>query len=153
MITRLNYIFLLLSIAVLSISCDTDNEPIPDNIIVSPTGLNIDLEWSTGGSAVQSITEVDLDMFMFSDTDDVAFSGTTEFERMRIENFFRNGSYIISIEYFAGVSDANWTLFIGSPDSDKDIIFKDSFSVNDQGLIIDYIEIIKNGTSYTVNLL
>ncbi|MEQ8928055.1 MAG: hypothetical protein RLO81_19715 [Fulvivirga sp.] len=150
---RFNYLLVLITISVFSISCNVDNEPIPDNVIESPTGLNIDLEWSTGGSAVQSTADVDLDLFMYSGPDDVAFSETTDFERVRLENFFRNGTYIVRITYFDGISDVNWTLYVGSPDSDKDIILKDFFSRNDVGIQVDYIEIVKNGTTYTINLL
>lgn len=150
---KVSKFLLLATLVFLFISgCDDDDELIRDTI-TSQEGLIIDLEWTTGGSASQAIADVDLDLLLTSGIDEVDFSEGLEFEQVRIENFYRDGSYILSVTYFEGFSNVDFSVFLRGTNSSSNIVVESSFSANEEGLTIDYLEIIKSGTTYTFNLL
>ena len=142
----------LLFIASLS-SCVYDPDAVPRNSIESPNGLVIDLEWYTGGSAAQSTGEVDLDLILTTGPEFVDASETADYEQVRIENFYRDGTYLISILYFAGNRNADYSLFARGTNSADNIIIDGTIHPEDQGVFVDVIEVIKTGTRYQVNPL
>ncbi len=148
----LKFALIVLTLLPFITACD-DNDQLPRDTINSPNGLIIDLEWTTGGSATQALDEVDLDLLLTSGVDLVDESESADFERVRIENFYRDGSYILSITYFDGISNVDFSVFLRGTSSTSNIVVESSFSGNEQGLTIDYLEIVKSGTTYTINLL
>ena len=142
----------LLFIASLS-SCVYDPDAVPRNSIDSPNGLVIDLEWYTGGSAAQSTSEVDLDLILTTGPELVEASETADYEQVRIENFYRDGTYIVSILYFAGNIDTDYSLFARGSNSADNIIIDGTIHTEDTGVFVDVIEVVKTGTRYQVNPL
>ena len=134
-------------------ACEVDREPIPENRIVSEEGLIIDLEWTTGGSSAQAWEEADLDLFITTGIDEVDISTSAEFEQVYIENFYRDGSYIVTVEYFDGIAPVDFSLFFRGPSGSKNVVVESSFSVNEVGSVIDIVEIVKSGTTYSINPL
>lgn len=135
------------------IGCDSDNEQLPQNTITSSNGLLVELEWTTGGSFTQAISEVDLDLFLTSGVDAVDFSDGFEFEQVIIENFYRDGAYLLTIEYINGRSNVDFSVFLRGTNSSDNIEVQSSFSANEEGTFIEFLEIVKSGTVYTINPL
>lgn len=146
----LTSILFSLSLLFTLVSCTYDPDAIPNNTINSPNGLVIDLEWYTGGSVAQSTSEADLDLILTTNSEFVEASETAEYEQVRIENFYRDGSYIISVLYFAGNVDLDFSLYARGTNSSDNIVVQNSFLLEDEGVLVDIMEVVKSGTSYRV---
>ncbi|GAA5041664.1 hypothetical protein GCM10011506_43480 [Marivirga lumbricoides] len=147
-ILKLTFLSCLI-IAVFACS-STEEETIPDNVIIDSEGLIIDLEWSTGGSATQATTDADLDLFLTNGTKDLKSSVGSSFEQVDIEDIYSDGSYTITVEYYRGSKAVDYTLYLRGGSSSESIKYTGTFRSDDAGLSVTYLEIAKVGDRYTI---
>lgn len=133
-------------------ACTSSEEIGPANEINDSQGLNIQLEWSTGSSTRQSLSEVDLDLFLLLQNDEVEHSGYySQFESVAIENFFTDGEYAVNVAYVVGNKALDYTLFVsGASEGGKEILYEGVFAATDQGGEITDITITKKGNKYII---
>lgn len=151
----MKYLSIAFCIIILSLSaCDVDNENVPNNVIVSDSGITIDLEWDTGGSVNQAIGEVDLDMGLFLGNTEVDFaSSQNTFEQVFIEPFFVDGIYIVEVIYFDGIADADFRTFVRGTGAIDNKVFESRVRLEEVGTAFDYLEIEKTGNRYRIIVL
>jgi hypothetical protein len=148
---NLKSIILALLCLVGVLSCKlTEKEVIPENVIISEDGIVLNLEWTTGGSAAQSLDDVDLDLILNWGTDVVDVSASTSFEEVKIENFYADGTYLVNVEYFEGSSIVDYSLYLRGTSSSDNFLYKGSLKSTDTGAYVDFIEINKSGNHYTI---
>lgn len=152
---RIKSIVLATLVAAVSVqfsACTSDEEVGPANEINDSKGINIQLEWSTGRSATQSLSEADLDLYLMLKGDDVQSSNTyAQFESVGIPSFFTDGSYVVSVAYAEGNRALDYSLYVsGASEGSKEILYEGVFAASDEGAEIDDITITKVGNKYTI---
>lgn len=152
---KLRFLFLPLALIALSVaftSCGGDDDEVPANEITDAAGVDVTLEWSTGGSTAQSIADVDLDLYLMNGanlTD--ASSSTTAFEAVELINSATNATYDVDVSYFEGNKAVNYTIYIkGKNSPDRVLEYTGSFTATDQDATATVVKITKNGTKYTM---
>lgn len=152
---KLKFLFLPLAMIVLSvafISCGSDDDEVPANEITDAAGLNITLEWSTGGSTAQSKIDSDLDLYLKNGANLIDFSSsTTEFEAVELLNAAANATFDVQSSYYDGTKAVTYTIYIkgkGSPD--RVLEYTGSFTATDEGATATVVKITKSGTKYTM---
>lgn len=133
-------------------ACTSQEEVGPANEIIDSEGLRIQLEWSTGSSSTQSLSEADLDLYLMLQNNEVETSEAyTQFESVGITNFYTDGSYVVTIAYVEGRKALNYTLYVsGASENSKEILYEGVFAAGDEGSEIDDITITKTGNKYVV---
>lgn len=132
-------------------SCSADEEPQAENEIIDEGGLEITLEWSTGGSSSQSIDDVDLDLDLVLGEDRVDDSSSSfSFESVELSAFFADGTYDVNVEYFGGQSAVTYTLFVDGKITGRSLEYTGVFESSDAGTTITDINIRKEGNVYTI---
>ncbi len=145
--------FILFSALVVIItSCSTEKEAVlPDNVIQDSEGLVINLEWSTGGSATKAQGDADLELYLYKGESEISSSTSSySFEEVRINNIYSDGSYLIKVEYYSGGMPLTYTLYLRGGSQSESTSYNGSFYANDEGLVIEYLKIIKTGEKYEV---
>lgn len=137
-----------LVIAVVS-SCSTNEDVDPDKL-KDTSGLNIDLEWTTGGSITQSLTDVDLDLKLMKGTTVVDESlHYSSFERVSLKDIYSDGEYTLVIEFEYGKKGADYTVFLNGIQSGTSKKYESQVAGSDVGATIDFLKIVKRGTEYS----
>ncbi|UII23724.1 hypothetical protein [Fulvivirga ligni] len=143
------YIFILL-VSVIVAACGTTEDPLPSNVVKNSEGLNIDLEWSTGGSSSQSMEDVDLDLYLEKDGKVIDESTYIQFEQVSILDHYADGEYEVKVKFYDGTKRADYSLFVNGFDSNENILFTSYFLASDEGTTLTYLKIIKEGDEYTI---
>ena len=143
------YIIIILASAIIS-ACGTPEDPLPSNVVKNSEGLNIDLEWTTGGSSSQSMNDVDLDLYLEKDEKVIDQSAYTQFEQVSILDHYADGEYLVKVKFYDGSKRADYSLFVNGFDSNDNILFTSYFLAGDEGTNLTYLKIIKEGDEYTI---
>ncbi|MEN8927369.1 MAG: hypothetical protein ABF242_04020 [Flavobacteriales bacterium] len=92
-------------------SCNKDG--LSERQITDTDGLRIELEWNTGGSSSQALSDVDLDLILTKGSTPIADSDNlNSFESLSITNSYTNGVYGIEYDYFSGNVNPAYTLYV-----------------------------------------
>ncbi len=149
----LNTVIIALIAGFVFVSCSSDEEPLPANVIEDTEGLIIDLEWNTGGGAQQSISDVDLDYYI-KDTDGqdiIVARSTSSFESQTLPDIYADGTYLVDVLMYGGNKSSDFTLIARGVNGSKTVTFEGSFSSTDEGeRKEEFISITKRGDSYTI---
>ncbi|GAA0892929.1 hypothetical protein GCM10009122_26080 [Fulvivirga kasyanovii] len=145
----MKYLYLFLIFAGF-VACSSDEEKLPENVVKSSSGLEVTLEWSTGGSSTQAQEDADLDLFLMKDGGEVDTSEGASFEKVKIESFFADGDYYVEVQYYAGAVAVDYSLYINGVGSTENKVYESSFLSSDKGLVVRYLKINKAGETYTI---
>jgi hypothetical protein len=149
--TNFNSLIFIFLCLVGTSSCKlSEKEVLPANQIISENGIIINLEWYTGGSAIQAQNDVDLDLILQLGVEEVEVSATLFFEEVEIRNFYKDGTYLVRVEYFEGNTSLDYTLFLRGTSSSNNVTYQRSFRPADTGLNFDLLEVNKSGNTYTI---
>jgi hypothetical protein len=147
---------LLLSGAMIGLnSCSKDDEE-PANVINDADGIEVVLEWSTGGTDAQAIDDADLDLKLVYDGVQIASSNSTSaFEDLNDFDFsaFDDGEFTVQVRYYGAYTtdDVTYTVTVGGVSVTKTFSVDGSFADEDEGDLVDVIEITKAGNKYTLD--
>lgn len=98
--------------AILLFSCNKEDN-LADRKMTDASGLQIDLEWNTGGSSTQSISDVDLELYLMKGTIEVDHSeNSSSFESVTLSDLYSDATYKLEYEYFSGTKDVAYTIYI-----------------------------------------
>ncbi|MBL3655590.1 hypothetical protein [Fulvivirga sediminis] len=148
--------FSLLAIATtfLFFSCGESEEKLPDNVIKNSQGLDIDLEWETGGSSQKAIEDANLDLYLYQGENQIDPSVYySSFETVSIQSHFKDGDYTIKVKLQNSVDRVDYTIFANGIDANESISYSSYFLSSDKGTIVDYLKIKKEGDTYTITNL
>ncbi|MGB3181919.1 MAG: hypothetical protein WBB45_11045 [Cyclobacteriaceae bacterium] len=149
------FTLMVLPLFVFMAACSTDSEDVtPSNEIVDSKGVEISLEWSTGGSTSQSLNEVDLDLYLFKDANEISSSETgSSFEDVAINAVYADGEYDVDVEFYSGTTGATFTVFVTGIETQTSIEYTGSFDASEAGNTVwpDFIKVTKTGDTYTVS--
>lgn len=149
------FTLMVLPVLAFMVACgETSEDPKPSNEITDTQGVTISLEWSTGGSASQSLNSADLDLYLLKDASEIESSEyASSFEDVSINSVYTDGTYGIDIEFYSGTSDVDFTLYVTGKDSQTTLEYTGSFDASEAGNTIwpDFVQITKSGNTYTVS--
>lgn len=144
------YAGLILCLSLLT-ACGDRPEPIPANVINSATGLRVELEWSTGGTSSDALSDSDLDLYLMKGTTEVNKSTSAfSFEVVRLQDIHADGEYIVQVLSYNSTKRTNYTLYVKGDDEGELKSFTGEFLAGDEGLSVDFLKIKKTGSSYTI---
>jgi hypothetical protein len=143
-ICLLNIIFLVLE------SC-SGPDPVDSRQITDSEGLNIDLEWTTGGSVTQAKQEVDLDLTLLKGSNVVDQAFTLSFERVEIKDIYADGEYTLKIEVAEAKTASDFTVYVSGIKTFDKKQYEGTTTASDDGVSIEFLTITKTGTKYIIN--
>ena len=144
---------LLAAVFIMQLSaCTSEEEIVPENEINDSRGLTIQLEWNTGGSATQSLSDVDLDLYLTLQGEEVAYSESfSRFESVDLMNYYADGTYTVTVAYVGGEKALTYTLYVsGASEDSKEVLYEGLFAAGDRGSEINDLVIIKDGDQFTI---
>lgn len=147
------YAGLMLCLSLLT-ACGGGSDPVPSNVINSSTGLRLDLEWTTGGTSSDAISDSDLDLYLMKGTNEAAKSiSGYSFETVRIQDIYSDGEYVVDILAYRTAKRTNYTLYVKGDDEGEIKSFNSYFLATDgdQDLKISFLKIKKAGSTYTIS--
>lgn len=153
--TLLNGIFsksmLMIATVVLLNSCSKDEE-VPSNVINDETGIKIDLDWSTGGSVNDALSETDLDLYVYKNGSVVHSSeAVSSFERIEFDpDFDEDGTYTVAILLYSTTADVNYNATVNGITATKPYTFTSTFAATEESREVTALKITKAGSKYTV---
>jgi predicted transcriptional regulator with HTH domain len=143
---------LIITLIFLIASCSDSSEPTPSNEIRDESGLNIDLEWSTGGSFAQSISDLDLDLVLLKGSTKVDQSlSYSSFEQVALSDIYADGTYIVQVKVESASKPSDYKVFIKGILSNTSKQYDGKISTSEEGSVIEFITITKEGTKYTLS--
>jgi hypothetical protein len=152
MYSRVQAVVILVACASLWSCSGSSDEPTDPKEMRDESGLNIDLEWNTGGSTTQAINEVDLDLRLKKGTTIVETSYSAfSFEQVQIKDIYADGEYTIEIYVDYASKASNYKVFINGIKTDDPKEYTGTTSTSEDGATIEFIKITKLGTKYTLS--
>lgn len=135
------------------VGCSKEEEA-PSNVITDAEGVNITLEWTTGGTVSEAQNEADLDLYISTSTatSDAIQSSTSisNFEDVQLVANAANDTYYVIVKYFSGSVRADYTVYVQGATGGTTRSYEGFFLAEDSGLTTDVIEITKDGENYTI---
>jgi hypothetical protein len=138
-------------VTLMLLSCSSSDEPSDPRIITDDSGLDIDLEWTTGGSISQSQNDTDLDLKIRKGTTTVDYAYSLSFEKVQLLDIYADGEYIIELEVASIAKATSYTVFFSGIKSNEVKQYQGSVSTSEKGSIIEFIRITKSGKKYTLS--
>ena len=134
------------------ISCSGSEEPTDPKQMEDESGLDIDLEWTTGGSISQSLMDVDLDFILKKGTTIVDESDNYySYENFQLKDIYSDGTYTIEIIVASVSKTASYKVFISGIKSKEVKQYDGSLTASEKGSTIEFITITKVGSKYTLS--
>lgn len=131
----------------------SDPHALPENVIPSAEGLQINLEWTTGSGVEAAIDEADLDLRLMRGTETVGRSEhVTRFESLRMQKTLSDGEFRIDIRAHKVKKRADFTVTISDMENLKSKVY-DSYFMVGEDISLEYLRIVKEGENYTVTPL
>ena len=149
-----NYFFhYMFAALILTTSCGEEEEQLPDNVIEDEAGLVIQLEWTTGGSVSNSISDTDLELFLYKgDTKVDGSERSTDYEDVELSGLLADGEYRVQINVFSIEKATDFTLFVIGSESERSVEYTGSFGVDeDDAFFPEFVTIVKAGETYTIS--
>ena len=145
---------LMMSVAMLSACSSTDSEPTPANVVQSSNGVRIELEWTTGGTSSDAISNADLDLYLMKGTTEADASRSSySFESVELEDLYADGEYLLKVYAYRATKKANYTLYVKGDDEGELKSYTGVFLAGDQDLTVEFLKIKKTGTTYSITEL
>lgn len=137
--------------AVMSSCSSEEKEPKPANELNSSTGVNVELEWTTGGTTSDATSNTDLDLFLMKGTTTAGSSTySTRFESVTLSPLYADGEYVVKVTTYYTGAKTTYTLYVKSNEEGDMISYTGEFLQGDTDLSIDFLKIKKAGNKYTV---
>lgn len=144
---------LMMSVAMLG-ACSGDTEPVPANVVNTSAGLTIELEWTTGGTTSDAITNADLDLYLIKGGQEISDSDNSySFESISIPDVYADAEYLVQVEGYRVYKNTNYTLYVKGDDEGELKTYTGVFNAGDTELEIDFLKIKKSGSTYTITEL
>jgi hypothetical protein len=138
----------VLSTIVFFSACSSTDE-VPSNVIEDADGIKVDLDWTTGGSSKDALTDADLDLQIFKDGTKVLYRETTDFERITFDAaLYADGVYIVKVKQYEASKNSNYTVTVNGISVTKPYTFTSNFNFADKGRVVDAIKITKTGKKF-----
>ena len=155
-IQRLSTVVALAAIVMFSACSKT--EELPSNVIEDATGINVDLDWTTGGSSVAATQEADLDLYFYKDGTEIealSSASFSSFERTEFNSaLYADGEYIVKVSFFSASKDVDFTLTVNGRQTSKPLQYTGSFAAEtEMDTEIEVVKVVKSGSKYTVTEL
>lgn len=145
------YAGLMLCVAMLSGCSGVETPPVPVNEINSSAGIKVELEWTTGGTSSDAISDADLDLYLMKGTTEAGKSiNYSRFEAMTLSDLFADGEYTVQVKADYVGKKNNYTLYVKGDDTGELKSYKGEFLQGDSNLKVDFLKIKKAGTKYTI---
>ncbi|MCX2743921.1 hypothetical protein OO013_08590 [Mangrovivirga sp. M17] len=131
-----------------------EGENKPANTIIDSDGVNVVLEWTTGGTVTESYQEADLDLYIGT-TNSAANAELKStgygFEQIEIGSIYADKTYYVMVKYFSGTARADYTIYVqGLSPNGETLTYDGYFLSDDDGLISQVITITKNQDRYSI---
>ncbi len=142
---------MMMTVVLLS-GCSSDEDETPVNVINDDTGIKIDLDWSTGGTVNDALTDTDLDLFVYKGGKVVLSSEAgSSFERIEFDpDLYADGTYTVSILLYETSEDVTYTATVNGITTSKPYTFNSNFVAGDESREVTALTIVKSGSTYTV---
>lgn len=141
---------LLLAAGFMFITACSDADPLPDNVIYAPEGLQLKLDWSTGTTAEDALQEVDLDLKLMRDTETVGRSeNVTRFESVNMYKTLHNGDFRVDVAAYKVTKKTDFILTISDSENLTSKVYT-SFFHRGEKLTLPFLKIRKEGDHYTI---
>ena len=143
---------MLITGLVAMISCSSSDDEVPSNIIKDDTGIKIDLDWTTGGTVNDALSEADLDLIIYkNDVEVLSSKKSAGFERIEFDpNLYADGTYVMAVYLYSNDEDVTYTATVNGVTVSKPYTFTSTFDSEDDDREVKGLTIVKSGNSYTV---
>lgn len=150
LMTTITCLFVL-GAATFFVSC-SDPKETPSDVIEDADGIKVDLDWTTGGSINDALSEADLDLLIYKDGNEVLSSESWyEFERITFDaSLYADGTYTVKVFMLDAEKDVNYTATVNGITVSKPVTFTSTFDSEEDGRTVDALTITKEGKKFTV---
>ena len=147
--------FMLLAVVFASCANDFAPNPVEQNMIINNRGLEIDLQWNTGGSDAEALAAADLDLELLHEGKLENISINDErFDELVLVNNAADGTYLVRVGYFDGDAAVSYKLTIAGLTGEKSMEFEGTFAPAESGSDpVEYLKITKRGDQYAISQL
>lgn len=146
----LGLVILLASVVFLNACSDPEEKP--KNVITDTDGITIDLKWSTGGNAETSISDSDLELYLYESATEIFDYSTNSysFETISLGASEDNGTYTVAVDSYRVGKNTNYTITIDGVTASNSYTFNSSYSSGDTDHEIKVLTIVKSGSKFTI---
>lgn len=143
--------FLPFVAGLICLSSCSDPNALPENVIQSPSGLKIRLEWTTGTTSEKAIQEADLDLKLMRGTEIVGRSeNVSRFESISMYKTLHNGEFRIDVKAHKVQKRANFTLTITDAEDLSSKVYTSYFGPGEH-ITLEFLKVVKEGEQYTIS--
>lgn len=143
--------FLPLVVGLTCLTSCSDPNALPDNVIQSPGGLKIRLEWTTGTTPEAAIHEADLDLKLMRGTEIVGRSeNVSRFESVRMYKTLSNGEFRIEVQAHKLQKRADFTITVTDADNLSGKVYASYFRAGEK-ITLEFLKIVKEGERYSIS--
>jgi hypothetical protein len=139
-----------LSVLLYTLQSCSGPDPVDAREINDSEGLNIDLEWTTGGSLAQSKDDVDLDIRLLKGTTVVDQGFTLSFEHVELKNIYADGEYSLKIDVATANAGSTYKVYVSGINSSEKKEYQGTTTTSDEGATIEFLTIRKTGSRYII---